>query len=95
MNRDSHITDDAETPAVSNRRAQCIGSVVWPSFLGACLASLLFFGSFDPQPLASQLLGEDAGRLAGYTLGFFFFWLISASASALTAYLLVTRPPPH
>ena len=35
---------------------QCIGAVVWPSFLGACLASLLFFGSFDPQPLASELL---------------------------------------
>lgn len=95
MNSNGRVTDDDTEPAVSNRQAQCIGAVVWPSFLGACLASLLFFGSFDPQPLASQLLGEDAGRLAGYTLGFFFFWLICASASALTAYLLVTRPPPH
>lgn len=86
-------TDAARTAA--RRRAQCIGAVVWPSFLGACFASLLFFGSFDPQPLASQLLGEDASRLAGYTLGFFFFWMICAAASALTSYLLVTHPPPH
>lgn len=70
-----------------------LGVLLWASFLAACVATLLFFACFDP-----QLLVEDAAppawladRRAGYTVGFFFFWMMSAIASFLTAYLIETR----
>jgi hypothetical protein len=70
-----------------------IGVVLWPSFLAACLASLLFFAAVDP------LLLRDAGpavfrhidRESGYALGFLFFWLMSSLASGLS--LLLMRTP--
>ena len=70
-----------------------LGVLLWASFLAACVATLLFFAVFDP-----QLLVDDhdppawlADRRAGYTVGFFFFWMMSAIASFLTAYLIETR----
>ena len=78
-----------------------IGVIVWSSFLAACLASLLFFGMFDP-----LLLGDDlhpprwlTSRMTGYALGFFFFWLICAVSASLVTFLIDTshghEPPAH
>lgn len=69
-----------------------LGLVLWPSFLAACGASLLFFAAVDP------LLLRDAGprifagieRESGYALGFAFFWATGALASALSVYLIRT-----
>ncbi len=69
-----------------------VALVLWPSFLAACAASLLFFAAVDP------LLLRDAGprlfagieREAGYALGFLFFWGIGAIASAISVYLIRT-----
>jgi hypothetical protein len=69
-----------------------LGLVLWPSFLAACGASLLFFAAVDP------LLLRDAGphifagieRESGYALGFAFFWVTGAVASALSVYLIRT-----
>jgi hypothetical protein len=70
-------------------RGWLIGTVLWPSLLAACLASLLFFAAVDPLLLrdAGPQLFEDLSREGGYALGFFFFWFIAACASALSLYL--------
>lgn len=68
------------------------GLVLWPSFLAACVASLLFFAAVDP------VLLRDSGprvlahldRETGYALGFLFFWGIGAIASSLSVYLIRT-----
>lgn len=67
-------------------KIQKIVAVLWPSFLTAALATIVFFTVFDP-----VLLGELAGygsvsRLGGYTIGFFLFWLLTAGTCALTCY---------
>jgi hypothetical protein len=64
---------------------QRIVSVLWPSFLTACAATIVFFVLFDPEQLG-LLLGFDLTRLAGYTGGFFAFWLLTSISSALTCY---------
>ena len=66
---------------------QRIGWVVWPAFLVACAAELLFFSLFDPSDL--HLFGHpvDVDRMLVYTLGFFAFWMLGMVSSALTAFL--------
>jgi hypothetical protein len=61
--------------------------VLWPAFLVAAVAELIFFALFDPMDL--HLLGVplDAERMPVYTIGFFFFWAITSAASALTVFL--------
>lgn len=70
-------------------RGWLIGTVLWPSLLAACLASLLFFAAVDPLLLrdAGPQLFDGLSREGGYALGFFFFWFIAACASALSLYL--------
>jgi len=75
-----------------SRRGLNVALVLWPSFLAACLASLLFFAAVDPQLLrgAGPRLFANLDREGGYALGFFFFWAISAVGSALSVYLIRT-----
>jgi len=65
---------------------QQIVSILWPSFLTASLATIVFFTLFDPSELA--LIGGFPGltRTGGYTLGFFCFWLLTTLSCTLTAY---------
>lgn len=65
---------------------QLIVSVVWPSFIVACIATIVFFILFDPSDLALIAGIPELPRLGGYTLGFFGFWLLSALSSGLTCY---------
>jgi hypothetical protein len=67
--------------------------VLWPSFLAACVASLLFFAAVDPVLLrdAGPRLLAGLDREAGYALGFLFFWGVGALASALSVYLIRTE----
>ena len=76
-----------------SRNAQAIAIVVWISFLSAAIATMLFFAVFDPVALF-QMLGDDVevGREAGYAAGFFFFWVLAAGCSAVTAWLVRTAP---
>lgn len=64
--------------------------VLWPSFLVAAVAEMVFFALFDPQDLV--LFGEPLGasRMTIYAAGFFFFWAVASGASALT--LVLRRP---
>jgi len=80
--------------------AQRVLWVLWPAFLVAGVAELVFFAAIDPDEL--HLLGAalDVGRMPIYTLGFVFFWAICAAASALTVFLRqspfeVNRRPPE
>lgn len=67
-------------------QTQNIVSILWPSFLVACLSTMLFFAFFDPADLGMISGYPDISRLAGYTIGFFVFWLFSGLSSILTSY---------
>jgi hypothetical protein len=85
-------------PSGSRRaeRAVDVALVLWPSFLAACGASLLFFAAIDPALLrdVGPRLFASLDREAGYALGFLFFWAVGAIASALSVYLIRTARPP-
>lgn len=70
-----------ETP-----RIQRIIAILWPSFLTAGLATVLFFTAFDPQTLLLDTPFSDLSRLGAYTIGFFMFWLLTGSSCLLTCY---------
>jgi hypothetical protein len=61
--------------------------VLWPSFLMAGVAEIVFFTVIDPQQL--YLFGEpvDYSPIATYSIGFFGFWLVCAASSLLTLFL--------
>ena len=71
----------AETPFI-----QRVIAVLWPSFLTAGLATILFFVAFDPQDLAALLDKAEASRIGVYTIGFFLFWILTMSSCLLTCY---------
>ena len=60
--------------------------VLWPSFLVAGAAEVVFFTVIDPQAL--YLFGEpvDFSKLATYSIGFFAFWLVCAASSLATLF---------
>jgi len=58
-------------------------AVLWPSFLTASLATVLFFAAFDPQELLVATRWAEMERLGVYSGGFFLFWLLTASACGL------------
>ena len=70
-----------ETPMI-----QKLIAVLWPSFLTAGLATILFFVAFDPQLIVAVSGYGEISRLGGYTIGFFLFWLLTAGSCALTCY---------
>jgi hypothetical protein len=88
---------EADRPQVAwSQLAQDMAVTLWPSFLAASVATMFFFAFFDP-----SLFGEGAvpphwlnHRMAGYAVGFFFFWAICTLSSALTLYLVRTASQP-
>ena len=74
-----------------SRNQQAVATVVWISFLAASVATMLFFALFDPVELLATV-DIDVGSQTGYAIGFFFFWIISAGCSAVTAWLVRTAP---
>ena len=64
--------------------------IAWPSFLMAAVMEVLVFAVVDPQDL--HLFGQhvEMSRLGSYTVGLFFFWLITGMSSYLTALLSMT-----
>lgn len=87
------IRDEYRGTRQWSRNRQAIAIVVWISFLSAAVGTMLFFALFDPVDLTGLIDGDlDIGRDAGYAAGFFFFWLLTALASAVTAWLVRTAP---
>lgn len=65
------------------------GAVLWPSFLIAGIATMIFFAHIDPEELRMATFPEwEIGRRLGYSLGFFMFWAAGAASSFLTLFLL-------
>lgn len=69
--------------------AQRIGAIAWPSFFAAGVSTMVFFAFVDPVQL-NQISWPDIelSRELGYTVGFFMFWLATASSSLFTWILL-------
>lgn len=61
-------------------------SILWPSFLVAGVADVVFTTLFDPLELMYRGEPLIEQRIAAYTVGFFVFWLICISSSMLTCY---------
>ena len=62
-------------------------SILWPSFVVAGAAEVLFFTVIDPREL--YLLGEPVtmSPLGTYSIGFLLFWAITAASSAFSCFL--------
>ena len=60
--------------------------ILWPSFVVAGLAEVVFFTLIDPQEL--YLFGDPVhwSRTAIYSSGFFAFWAICAASSLFTVF---------
>lgn len=72
---------------------QHLVSILWPSFLTAGVATVLFFVVFDPIKLGEIVGITDLTRQGGYTIGFFAFWLLTSISCALTCYFRRPCPP--
>ena len=71
--------------------AQRVGAILWPSFFAAGVATMVFFAFVDPLALRDMTFPQVAiSRVLGYTIGFFMFWLATASSSLFT--WIVLRP---
>ncbi len=76
-----------------SRNKQSIAVVIWISFLVAAIGTMLFFAVFDPAALATAIDENlEINREAGYAVGFFFFWILTAASAAVTAWLVRTAP---
>ncbi len=87
---DADVPQSAGDASRLPRWQEDIAIVLWPSFLVAAVETMAFFATFDPLELyyQAQLMREAfMPRVVGYTVGFFFFWSLTASASALTLFL--------
>ncbi|HDS1653117.1 TPA: hypothetical protein QEL76_001027 [Stenotrophomonas maltophilia] len=81
------------SPSRRQRLIQHCGAILWPSFIAAGVASVVFFAFVDPLRLqAISFPGTAISRELGYTAGFFMFWTVTALSSAVTWYL--QRPMP-
>ena len=66
-----------------------LSAILWPSFMLAGVATMVFFAFVDPHELnLISFSGIEFSRELGYSLGFFLFWLIAAASSYTTALLL-------
>lgn len=92
--QDRDSGDDQPDPRPSwSPSAQIAAAVLWPSFLAASLATMLFFAFVDPEVFRDLLSPAfDLDRMTGYAIGFLFFWFMTALSSGVSVYLLRTGP---
>jgi len=64
---------------------QRIIAILWPSFITAGIATILFFTAFDPGVI---FIDYDISRVGAYSVGFFLFWLFGAVTSITTCFFL-------
>ncbi len=64
---------------------QRIIGILWPSFVTAGIATILFFTAFDPDIM---FVDYDISRLGAYSIGFFIFWLFGIVTAMLTCFFM-------
>jgi len=64
---------------------QRVVAILWPSFITAGIATVLFTTAFDP---AVIFIDYDISRMGLYTISFFLFWLFGAITATATCYFL-------
>lgn len=72
---------------------QVIIALIWSSFLSAAIACGLIFAWIDPTVFLDQFGLDPDNRLSGYSLAFFFFWLIGIANVSICLFFL--RPVTH
>lgn len=87
--------DEGAAPELGTR-GRAVVTVLWCSFLAASVATMVTFALVDPARISDALpwAGAGASRTAVYSLGFFYFWAVSAAAGALTAFMLQAPAAP-
>lgn len=68
--------------------AQRIITVLWLSFVMAGIATGAFFSAIDPLELKYCVSFPEVSRTAAYSIGFFLFWLLTASSSLLAVFFI-------
>jgi hypothetical protein len=88
------VSDETnELPGRWSERKRDIGTVVWISFLAACVGTFVIFALMDPEALNDAwVLPWEMGRRLAYSLGFLFLFIVSLIASALTVFMIRTGP---
>ena len=87
--------NDCGQSVASLPRVQRLSAVLWPSYLLAGVATIVFFALIDPIQLLECRAAPPLSRTAAYSVGFFAFWLLAAGSAAACYYLLVVRVPPR
>lgn len=67
-------------------KVQRFVAVLWPSFIMAGVATVIFFTAFDPVDILRDAGQPEMTRLEAYSIGFFLFWALTAGSSLLTCY---------
>ena len=68
--------------------AQRIITVLWLSFLMAIIATGAFFSAIDPLELKNCVDFPEVDRTTAYSIGFFLFWLLTASSGLLAVFFI-------
>ncbi len=74
-------------------KVQRISAVLWPAFLSAGAATVVFFALIDPLTMLDCQGAPPLSRTGAYSLGFFLFWSLTGVSSAATLYFLTSRVP--
>jgi hypothetical protein len=86
---DDHVGAARDETSPEVMRLRRIGSIAWPSFFAAAVATVVFFAIVDPNDLAEITWPHvEVSREVGYSIGFFMFWICTLASSAFTALLL-------
>ena len=64
---------------------QRVVAILWPSFITAGIATILFSTAFDPEVL---FYAYDVSRLGVYSTTFFLFWLFGTVTAMTTCFFL-------
>lgn len=92
MSRGQPLDPGDVKPRPWRRRQRDLGYIAWASFLMACAASAVFFAMVDPQVLSGTTTpGWEISREAGYAIGFFGFWLLTAATALFAIWLVRTE----
>ena len=62
--------------------------ILWPAFIAASIAEVVFFTVIDPQQLYLLSQPRELPAMATYSIGFLMFWLICAGSSLMTYFML-------